>query len=381
MPGTYTTQTWTPIVGRPYEYKAFTPTSLRVRLPDRWSPEVRKLADEALEMLASLPAQQALGGLSVHLGRAEAGGSSMIEGHYVGARRLFEIQFDPTETVDRTALPVFDNWQLMERVRSGVALSLDELRMWHNTLMAHDLRARPGSFRDTQNWIGGDVYGPNRATFVPPPPEAVPGLLDDLVDYAVTTLDHPIVKAAALHTQFETIHPFGDGNGRVGRALIHWSLRASAPSVPPLALIWYSHGDRYYGALDAWRTLRDPEPWVAYFSQSIIDAVTAAHTLLGHLEQLQKDWFEATAARAGSLKRALLDDLAINPIVDIASATKRYGATPSRFSRTARELVAAGVLTETNLPRRRRGKPPKVYEARGVFDILNAFVEEYRTNA
>ena len=365
-------------MGRPYKYEAFTPTSLRTRFPDRWSPEVTELVDRALEALASLPTQEALGGLSIHLGRAEAGGSSLIEGHYVGARRLFELQFDPDETVDRAALPVYDNWRLMERVRSGRALSLEELLTWHEVLMGHDPRASPGSFRSEQNWIGGDVYGPRQASYVPPPHESLHPLLEDLVEYATSSLDHPIVRAAALHTQFESIHPFADGNGRIGRALIHWSLRTNAPSVPPLALIWYSHGDRYYGALDSWRAFRNPEPWVAYFSQSLIDAVAAAHRLLNDLHALWADWTTRVPARAGSLKRRLLDDLTAQPIVDIGSAATRYAATPSSFSRAARDLASVGVLAETSLPRRRRGKLRKVYEARQVFEILNAFVERYR---
>jgi len=379
VPGTYTTSTWTPHVGRAYEYQAFTPTSLHKRLPGRWSRDVIGLADRALAQIASLPTEESLGGLSVHLGRAEAGGSSMIEGYHTGARRLFEHQFEVDASHDRRAVPVFDNWRLMQRVRATETADAAEILEWHRLLMHHDPRSHPGSFRRTQNWIGGDVYGPKRASFVPPSPQLVEPLIDDLFDYAHSSSDHPIVRAAVLHTQFETIHPFADGNGRVGRALIHWALRTHAPSVPPLALIWYSHGDRYYRALDAWRTLRDPEPWVAYFASSMIEAVAGARTLIDRLADLPDRWLASTPARAGSLKRRLIEDLVAHPIVDIASATERLGATPSAFSRAARSLADAGVLTETRLPRRRRGQPRKVYEARDVFAVLDGFVDQYRT--
>lgn len=381
MPGTYTTGLWTPQVGRPYEYRAFAPALLDDRLPDRWPVALIESADDALTRLAALPSEALLAGLGVHLGRAEAGGSSMIEGHYVQSRRLFEMQVEPEASVDDRALPVYENWEVMQRVRRVPALDAEELLAWHRLLMAHDPRAMPGAFRDIQNWIGGDGYGPRNAVYVPPPPDRVRALIEDLVDYGQRSAHHPTVKAAVLHVQFESIHPFVDGNGRLGRALLHWALRDVAPSVPPISLVWCSHGDHYFNALDGWRLERDPSPWISYFTSSLVTAADAAQDLLLRLGDLRAKWLGDVPARSGSLKRRLLEDLVASPIVDAAMAASRLDATPSSFSRTARELEEAGVLTETHRQRRRAGRPRTVYEAREVFDTIDDFVAYWRSGS
>lgn len=379
MPGTYRAATWAPHVGRPYEYKAFIPRPLSDRLTaNPLSSESVGRLDDALTRLGELPSAADLGDLGVHLGRAEAGGSSMIEGHYTGARRVYEHRFDPEASQDRRVLPVFDNWRVVQRVRDVETLTVNELLEWHRLLMDHDPRSQPGQFRQRQNWIGGGPFGPRNATYVPPPPEEIGGLVDELAEYARTGTDQPVMKAAAIHAQFESIHPFVDGNGRVGRALIQWVLRGVAPSVPPLALVWYGHSAGYFESLNLWRATADTAAWFDYFARSLREAIDGSHRLVDDLGELVARWQAAAPARAGSLKRRLIDDLVANPIVDAETAGDRLDATPSRFSRTARELCEAGILTETSLPRRRRGQPLKVYEARELFGVLDTFVETFR---
>src|SRR5207302_3067265 len=112
-----------------------------------------------------------------------------------------------------------------------------------------------------QNWIGGNDYNPCGADFVPPPPEFVPDLLLDLVAYLDSDDYSPLVQAAIAHAQFETIHPFADGNGRVGRALIHAVLRRRglAPRyVPPISLVLATESRSYIGGLTAYRYMGEP---------------------------------------------------------------------------------------------------------------------------
>ena len=302
----------------------------------------------------------------------------MIEGHFVQARRLFEMQLEPDQSTDAKALPVYRNWEMLNLARNSEPLTAESLLEWHRLLMEHDPRAKPGEYRSTQNWIGGDGWGPRRAVYVPPPPELVVGLIDDLIAYANSSVEHPLITAAVVHAQFESIHPFVDGNGRVGRALIHWALRDLEPSVPPLALVWYAHGDRYYRMLDTWRSDPDPELFVSYLLESLEAACLSASHLLSGLQSLREQWVETAGGRAGSLKRRMLADLATNPIIDARLAAERLDADASRFSRVARELAQSGVLTETKVLRRRPGRPRTVYEAREVFEIINRFVEEFR---
>src|SRR5205814_1612587 len=161
--------------------------------------------------------------------RAEAVASSRIEGLEIGAGRLarFQAAKELDEPVtDLTAEAVLGNIEAMELAVRDLAvkprLEVDDVLAMHRALMRHTPAPESGgSIRNVQNWIGGNDYNPCGAEFVPPPPEFVPDLLVDLVAYLNSDEYSPLVQAAIAHAQFETIHPFADGNGRVGRALIH----------------------------------------------------------------------------------------------------------------------------------------------------------------
>jgi Fic family protein len=149
------------------------------------------------------------------------------------------------DAADRIAVEVLANVAAMESaVQLGSAtdtIALDDLLTVHRILMDRSPTPEIGGVsRTTQNWIGGSSYNPCSATFIPPPPDAIDGLLDDLLGY-VNGDDHPaLVQVAIARAQFETIHPFADGNGRTGRALIHMIMRRRglAPRfVPPISLV------------------------------------------------------------------------------------------------------------------------------------------------
>src|SRR5262249_10182571 len=142
----------------------------------------------------------------------------------------------------------------------------------HERIAAADrwLAAHAGAIRERQNWIGSDPYTPAGAEFIPPPPGYVPDLLADLCEFLNRTDLPPVAQAAIAHVQVETIHPFADGNGRVGRALLGASLVRSGVCrdvVPPISLVLSGRTDDYVGALTAFRRGED-DPWFLLLAES-----------------------------------------------------------------------------------------------------------------
>jgi Fic family protein len=205
-----------------------------------------------------------------------------------------------------------------------------------------------GELRERQNWIGGNAYNPGRAEFVPPPPERVKDLMNDLVAFMDRSDLSPVVQAAIAHAQFETIHPFGDGNGRVGRALIHAVLRRRglAPRyVPPVSLVLAADAGAYVAGLKAFREEHAPD-WILLFAQAIERAAAKASELATRLAELQERWRErAGRPRSHSSAEALIVELPAHPIVTVATAQAFLG----RSKQAVNEAIA--VLA-------RKGHPP-----------------------
>ena len=175
-----------------------------------------------------------LTGIATVLYRSESSASSLIEGVGPGPRRILEAEFAEAEDVnDEAARRVVGNLQaLRAAVATAMPATVADILEWHRLLMEGNPQMRPesvGALRTQQNWIGGGSFGPAEASYIPPSPEEVPKLLDDLVDFSSRTDLAPVALAALAHAQFEVIHPFVDGNGRVGRVL---------PAAGPRATCW-----------------------------------------------------------------------------------------------------------------------------------------------
>jgi Uncharacterized conserved protein len=174
------------------------------------------------------------------------------------------------------------------------SLTKSDLCTIHRTLMADEPKARPGEFRKEQNWIGGRLDSPIDARYVPPPESEVERLIDDLVTFFNRDDLPPVAQAAIAHAQFETIHPFIDGNGRVGRCLVHVVLRrrGAAPRfVPPVSIVLAARPSSYIDGLVGFREGRIAE-WCASFAGALERAARLSVELASGVARLQDEWYE-----------------------------------------------------------------------------------------
>lgn len=338
-------------------------------------------AEEAIRVLNDYPKAHSLEAIARHILRAESVASSRIEGFELSQRRVAEALFDP-EHSDQTARSVLNNILAMEQAiqigDTAHAITVDDLLAIHRTLLNTPGDARiAGVIRTTQNWIGGATNNPRGAAFVPPPEIEVPALLDDLCDF-INRDDLPaVVQAAIAHAQFETIHPFGDGNGRVGRCLIHVILRRRGLGqryVPPVSVILASNARAYIDGLTAYRAGEIAE-WCATFAAAMRMAGRRALTLADRLHSLQDAWRErAGRPRRGSGAAKLIDVLPAYPIVNAATVARALESS-DRVARLAiPPLVAAGILDQISIGRRNRA-----WAAKELFQAINVFEWEIAT--
>jgi Fic family protein len=341
------------------------------------------------ELNHSGTAHVSLEGLARFLLRAESVASSRIEGLDAGTRRLVEAEAllaEGGDGADRVAVEVLGNIASME---AAVALgdeardlTLRDLLGIHRVLMERTSTPELGGVvREDQNWIGGSSYNPCSAVFVPPPAEHVHGLLEDLMGY-VNGDDHPaLVQAAIAHAQFETIHPFADGNGRTGRALIHIILRRRGLSpafVPPISLVLASWSDDYISGLTAFRHLHEAESpdrssasqaWLRTFAGATLRACHDAQVYASRIDELVDQWRSALGAiRKGSAMDRLLAILPGIPLVTVDSAARLVDRSDVAAGAAVNRLADAGILVQRNIGRQRY----RVFEARDVLELFTS---------
>lgn len=254
---------------------------------------------------------------------------------------------------------------------SSGRISKDSLLAAHHALMADDPAEGPyaGRFRDMQNWIGGSDFSPIGALHVPPVPERIDALLDDLLVY-VNRDDVPVVTQAAIaHAQFESIHPFTDGNGRIGRALIGAIYRRrglTSSSTPPVASALAADQSHYFALLTEYRRGR-AAPIIAELAQATRIASEESLTSVRAIQQLPSEWATILSPRAGSAVGALLDGLVYNPVFDAESAEDRIRRPTSTVYDALDRLEKAGIIHAiTNRTRNR------VWAVTAIIDELSA---------
>ncbi len=231
--------------------------------------------------------------------RTESIASSKVEGMQVDAHPLAraEAHQDTGRRIGPESAEILANIDAMqlavERASTARAISAQDIADVHRVLMARVPNlGTAGSFRTVQNWIGGNDYNPCGADFVPPPPEEIGTLLADLCLFCRDEALPPLVQAAIAHAQFETIHPFDDGNGRTGRSLIHVILRRRglAPAfVPPISVLFARDRGRYIHGLTLFRADR-LEQWLELFAVTARRAADLAVRYARRVADLQQHW-------------------------------------------------------------------------------------------
>lgn len=369
---------------RSFTYQSFVPDAIGDLELGFAASEVEAItqAERAIHELQGSTSIAGLESLSHQLLRAESVASSWIEGLELSQRRLARALFD-VEAADRTARAVMGNIEAMEEaVRLGVeaaALRPDDVLLIHRRLLERTRDAAiAGVFRDRQNWLGGNSAAPDRAEFIPPPESEVPRLVDDLCEFMNRTDLPAVAQAAIAHAQFEMIHPFADGNGRTGRALIHVVLLRRGVMddfVPPISLVLAANVRRYVDGLTSFREDRVGS-WIEFFARSLADAASAAVVLGDSLLAVQERWRQAVGRpRRGSAADKLITTLSRRPIIDVNSASELVGVSYSQARAAVVALEAAGVLKQVNVGRRRN----RAWEAEEMIALLDDFEFESAT--
>ena len=321
--------------------------------------------------------------------RAEAVASSKIEGLSVGARRLLRAEAarvsQPNSRADVTANEVLGNVDAMAAALAAATndsdVTVETILGIHARLLAGtELEEHAGRVRTIQNWIGGSSFNPCAAAYVPPPADEVLELLWDLAEFCNDDSLPTVAQAAIAHAQFETIHPFVDGNGRTGRALIHLILRRRglAPrTVPPVSLVLATlstdyiaglTGYRYEGDMSSSAAERGINRWIAVFAGCCTRSVQDAAGFERRIGEIKGAWRERLGpVRRGSAVDLLVDQIPGTPLVTVTGAAALIGRSFRATNLAIDSLLQAGVLHKVTLGRRNRA-----FEAT---EVIEAFTD------
>ena len=372
----------------PCDYEFYLPDSLAGRTFALDGEVAADVSDAEAALVRLNTSGSALAGaesLARLLLRAESVASSRIEGLVIGGRRLLRADAARQmgeEPGDVTAVEVLGNIDAMTwgvaAVEPGGQITVEMLLEVHRRLLAGtNIEEHGGRFREVQNWIGGSSYNPCSAAFVPPPPEFVSGLMEDLCAFCNEDSLPALAQAAIAHAQFETIHPFVDGNGRAGRALVHQVLRRRGYGLlvlPPVSLILAARsGDyingltytRYDGAPGSAAAHNGINRWIAFFASACGQAAEHASRFDAEVSELQSSWRQQVGpARRDSAVHALIETLPAAPVLTVSTAAELTGRSFQATSQGIRRLVEAGVLAQVNVGRRNRAfESPELIEA------------------
>lgn len=366
--------------------RAFVPAPLPPLPRISWGPALRSRFDAALHALGQLDGVVSLlpdtSPLLYSFIRKEAVLSSMIEGTRSSLSDLMLFELDeapgvPVEDAREVSCCVAAMEHGLKRIRGGFPISSRLLREIHGVLLegGPGRRLKPGEFRQSQNWIGGTR--PGNAVFVPPPAGEVAECMSQLERFLNDDPEAtpPLLKAALAHVQFETIHPFLDGNGRVGRLLITLLLCAEGVLREPLlylSLQFKSRRQTYYDLLDEVRRTGDWERWLEFFADAVIASATEAREAARRIVALT----ETDRQRIAGLGRAATSALEVHralaqqPIRTAGALVEVTGISAATVNKSLVLLEQLGIVAELTGKRRSR-----IFCYAGYVEILNEGTE------
>jgi len=367
-------------ITQPAGYKAFIPSPLPPKPPIIWDTELQQLlsqADMALGRLDGIATILPNPDLFVaQYVRKEAVSSSQIEGTQATLLDIFDYENtgEMAKDVDEVVNYIRAMNKGLERLKT-LPVSLRLIKEIHEELLkgVRGEHRTPGEFRTSQNWIGPPGSTMHNAVFIPPPPHDMQTALGDLEKFIHKKDDLPIlVKNALIHGQFETIHPFLDGNGRVGRLLITFLLVHNDILKHPLLYVSYyfkQNRQEYYDRLNNIRNKGDWEGWLKFFLRGVYEISKQSTEAAQKILALQERDRARIAHSPNGLK--LLNHLFMNPLITTHEIRRLTGISHATAGRLVKQMIKLGILNEiTGYARNRK------FLYKDYFDILKEGVEE-----
>ncbi len=383
---------WAPDVSRGGPRRARAPVTIEAYVPAPLSRLDLRLSIEAATAISDAESRVAaaqvhadnvgVSTIAVQLLRSEAIASSQMEGISTPSHRaLAKALVKSREGAAGLTGPAAATIANVRAVRDAYARAADargplsptDICRTHAAIAQSDrhMALFAGQVRTRQNWIGRDPYTPAGAEFVPPPARFLDGLLDDLCAFCSRRDISPLLQAAIAHAQFETIHPFADGNGRVGRTLIGELICRGGLArdvIPPTSLVLSGRRRAYVDGLTAWRFDHDgADRWVRLLAEATHEAAEGSIRLADEIAALKAQWRERCAhRRSDSAAVALLAHLPAHPIITGDDAIRLTGRSGTAARGALSQLTEDGVLAEVTLAKRNRA-----WESIGLFALVD----------
>jgi Fic family protein len=307
--------------------------------------------------------------LAALLLRTEAASSSQIEHLTSSAKAIGLAELGRHDRANATEIAA--NVAAMEHATAATGtISPDSIRAIHRELMAEPLGDGAGKWREEPVWVGGSARSPHGADYVAPRADLIPTAVKDLTAFAKRDDIAPLALAALFHAQFESLHPFIDGNGRTGRALLHVQLRLAGltrRSLVPISAGLLSDTDRYFAAITTYQQ-GDPKPIIIRVAEAVFPALANTRQLLTQVRTVRAEWNTQIQARSDAAAWRLADLVMTRPVVDAGLVAQRLNVTEANAQVAINRLVKAGVLRQIG-----NGSRNRAWEAPEILDAMDAF--------